>query len=1434
MRCYERIGMTFRVRLGPQSHHPFLLQIVVACLMALAFWTPVYAVEPRDYAIEASVEVLTAPLALRLTWVPNEAGVGYTIRRRVFGTTDWGPSRASLPGSASEFTDTEIAEGTPYEYEIRLETSIRGVGGLVNAHGYLLAGANVSWPDEKGKVLLVVESSAATALSNEINAFQRDLVGAGWYPIRRDLQRLSSVSDVKNLIRAEHNADPANLRSVILLGHVPVPYSGNIAPDLHESHRGAWPADVYYADMDGTWTDNTVNIISGDYPANDNRPGDGKFDQSQIPSSVELEIGRIDFFDMPAFGTRTSTDLLRNYLRKNSEFRHRLFTANRRMLVRDNFGDLSGDAPAVDAWRHYRQMFGPDNFREIGANAFFPTLQNESFLWAYGGGGGGNTKADTVGTTWDFAAKDPRAVFLVLHGSYFGDWNTKDNFLRAAIGSQSYTLASIWSGLPHWFMHPMGLGRSVGHSTRLTQNNVSDYKTYQNFSAQQVHISLIGDPTLENFPVIPPKNLVGSVAGTVNLRWESSPDESIVGYHVYFSHSTSGPFQRLTASPLSTMTYAHQVGTGTHHYMVRAVKLERTGSGTFYNLSQGIFTSVTKSSGGAVPQINITADDATAGETGPDTGAIRITRSFADENALVVDFLVGGTAQNGSDYSTIGSSIVIPAWESQATITITPLADNVIEGDETVTIQIRPSANYTVGSPPSALLKIADGINHPPTISQIPDQTIEAGSSSANLAFNISDPETAASDLAITGASSNEQIVPKTGITLGGSGATRAVRISPAANASGVVTIILRVTDGVNHTTSSFDVTVTPPNLPPTALSRAVQTLENTPIDILLQGEDPEGQPLTYSIKSEPAKGTLTGTPPTISYTPATNYFGSDSFTFTVRDSKTESAPAQVSINITPRNRPPVALDGAIETLEDRSVNITLAGTDPDDDVLQYEIVLQPRRGKLSGTGKAYVYHPDTNIFGADSFTFRVADGEFVSSEATVSLAIAPVNDVPVAENKNLKFAEDGEASLLLSGSDPDHDPLSYAIMFFPTNGTITGTAPNLTYRPATNFHGSDILRYVVSDGSATSAVATVWLTIDPVNDAPVVFAQNVTAVEDTPITIRVQAADAEDDTLAFRVSTPPQNGRLTGTGPDFLYTPDVDFNGEDGFYVIATDGKLDSLPARVNIEVEPRNDPPIISPIAAQIGKKNSTVGPLSLDLKDPDRPISDLLVWAESSNSALIPTNRITFATALTNRQMTFLPNSGVVGDSTITIYVFDGQAAASISFLLSITNTPPLAVGDQIEETAGIVVIPVSRLLANDQDADGDTLQLISVTASDLGKTVQLTNGAVVYHGNTNVLQDAFSYVVEDTSLARSSAIVSLRLTSVPRITSVQWLNGGVHLRLSGPANRQFHVLASHEGGDWILAGEGTSDADGRGQFMESGSESERHRLYRVEWP
>lgn len=875
---------------------------VASLLFLFAMIFSSIAADPREYAVEISVGILTGPFAIQLNWPVNDVARQYVVSRRRPGEATWGAPIATLPSNSTGYTDSAGVDGTAYEYEVRMELNARGSGGeWLNGFGYVYAGGRIPAVESKGKALLVVDSTISSALANELAIFQRDLVGSGWSVVRRDVSQSASPADIRNQIKAEYNADPSNLRDVVLIGHVPVPYSGNIAPDLHESHRGAWPADGYYGELHGTWTDSIVNVTAFDNEDNDNRPGDGKFDQSEFPGAVDLEVGRIDFWNLPAFSPRSEVDLLRNYFRKNHEFRHRGFTAARRGLIRDNFGDPDGDAPAVDAWRHYDQFFGSGNIREVEFDGFFPALNTESFLWSYGCGGGGFTKADGVGSTYDFAASDPKTVFLMLHGSYFGDWNNRDNLLRAAVAGPNYTLASIWSGLPHWFLHPMALGANIGYCTRLTQNNLNDYKTHRNFSPKQVHISLIGDPTLEMFPVVPPSNLSGSAGPVVSLNWSGAAEENLVGYHVYYSTNPNGPFQRITGVPVSGTAFSHSVGAGTYHYMVRTLKLERTGSGTFYNLSHGIMTTVTQGSGGTIPTVVVRTSDSDASETGANPGEFTFTRSVAGESPLVIDILIGGTAQNGIDYQELPASVIIPAGSGESRLSLVPIADGSNEGDETVTLQVRPNVGYTIGTPSVGFLRIHDAlVNQPPSVSSVSNYVITTAQVAVTIGFQVSDPETAPENLSVRALSSNSLLVGQSGMVIGGSGANRSVTISPKPGVVGTSTITLLVSDGNFEISTMFGFTVTQPNLPPAAQSQTVTTIQDTLVSIVLAATDPEGAPLNFVIKSSPGKGTLSGNPPNLSFRPFTGVTGQDEFTFAASDGQAESSPATVTIQIAP------------------------------------------------------------------------------------------------------------------------------------------------------------------------------------------------------------------------------------------------------------------------------------------------------------------------------------------------------------------------------------------------------------------------------------------------------------------------------------------------------------------------------------------------------
>jgi hypothetical protein len=144
----------------------------------------------------------------------------------------------------------------------------------------------------------------------------------------------------------------------------------------------------------------------------------------------------------------------------------------------------------------------------------------------------------------------------------------------------------------------MGLGETIGYTARLTQNNTGLYQNQINAAANQIHIALMGDPTLRLHPVAPVASLDGSAksAGTT-LAWTPSSDSGVVGYHVYRAASLTAPFARLTPEPVAGTSFADLSPTQTGVYMVRAVKLERTPSGSYYNASQGKFWAPADSAG---------------------------------------------------------------------------------------------------------------------------------------------------------------------------------------------------------------------------------------------------------------------------------------------------------------------------------------------------------------------------------------------------------------------------------------------------------------------------------------------------------------------------------------------------------------------------------------------------------------------------------------------------------------------------------------------------------------------------------------------------------------------------------------------------------------------------------------------------------------------
>jgi hypothetical protein len=186
----------------------------------------------------------------------------------------------------------------------------------------------------------------------------------------------------------------------------------------------------------------------------------------------------------------------------------------------------------------------------------------------------------------------------------------------------------------------------------------------------------------------------------------------------------------------------------------------------------------------------------------------------------------------------------------------------------------------------------------------------------------------------------------------------------------------------------------------------------------------------------------------------------------------------------------------------------------------------------------------------------------------TVNEQVTPANHAPVANAQNVTTAEDTAKAIVLTGSDPDSDPLTFAIVTGPSHGSLTGTAPNITYLPSTNYNGSDSFAFKVNDGQIDSPPATVSITVTPVNDAPVANPQSVTTADDTATAITLTGSDPDGDSLTYVIVTGPSQGSLSGAPPNVTYTSTAAYHGADAFTFKVNDGQTDSPPATVSITV--------------------------------------------------------------------------------------------------------------------------------------------------------------------------------------------------------------------------------------------------------------------------
>ena len=572
----------------------------------------------------------------------------------------------------------------------------------------------------------------------------------------------------------------------------------------------------------------------------------------------------------------------------------------------------------------------------------------------------------------------------------------------------------------------------------------------------------------------------------------------------------------------------------------------------------------------------------------------------------------------------------------------------------------------------------------------------------------------------------------------------------------------------------------------PTAFAQSLTNLENTALPVTLTGSDPQGYALTYSVLTSPAHGTLTGTTPSLTYQPAANYYGNDSFTFRVNDGLSNSATATISITNKAVDYPPVVAPGTNQSLIWPGNLVNLAGTvsyanfpGTVDTVLWSKVsgpgsvtfgsassAVTTATFSTNGTYQLQLFASDsylsasnslrvtvdqapgvsaglnqTNLFpGAITLRGSVTDDglptggaltttwSLVSGAGTVAFSTAMTSNalagvaisngvvttatfstngayvlqltasdglatnhanvtvtedrVPVANSQTVTLPENSATNITLTGSDPQGLTLSYTVLTQPSHGSLSGTPPSLTYTPAANFYGNDNFTFRVNNGLTNSATATISLVVSQVYFPPVAYAQNLTNVENTGLPITLTGSDPEGYALAYSVVTQPAHGTLTGTTPNLTYLPATNYYGNDAFTFRVNDGVSNSAPATISITNRAVDYPPVVAAGASQSIIWPSNLVNLAGTVSYANFPGTvDTVLWSKVSGPGSVTfrnaSSAVTTATFSTNGvyQLQFFASDSYLSSSNILRVTVD--QAPVVNAGLNQTNLFPGAI-------------------------------------------------------------------------------------------------------------------------------------------------------------
>jgi large repetitive protein len=556
-----------------------------------------------------------------------------------------------------------------------------------------------------------------------------------------------------------------------------------------------------------------------------------------------------------------------------------------------------------------------------------------------------------------------------------------------------------------------------------------------------------------------------------------------------------------------------------------------------------------------------------------------------------------------------------------------------------------------------------------------------------------------------------------------------------------------QATDGTLN--SNTEVVTLIVNSLPVAQNDSYSVNQNTVLTVAAPGvlgndSDVDGDSLSAVRVTSPTHGTLTlNANGSFTYTPTAGYSGSDSFTY--KDSDYYNAYSNIATVTIAVNLPsPVAANDAYTVNEDSTLTVAAPGvlandTPSNGTPLSAAVVSNPSHGTVSvNVDGSFVYTPATHYYGMDTFTYADTEGALTSNTATVTITVNYVNEAPAVVNDAYAVNEDSTLTVaapgVLANDIPFNSTPMYAALFStPFHGTVTLNAVgSFIYTPAANFHGTDSFTYNDTEGSYTSNVATVTITVNFVNQAPLAVNDAYTVNENNSLNVATAAS-----TTSLTMNSQP--GDYIGQGQTYNFTPATgtfatpeEFinDNEILFNYQGASGSSQSW----SVDIGAAGNAPLVP---GYYGNADRTI------IRSATQPGLDVSGDGRGSNN--------------------------VTGNFTVAQAVY-GSSGNVISFDASFEQhsegaTPALF--GEIKYNAGSGPLGV---LANDSDVDGDTLTAILVSGPSHGALQFNADGTFTYtpaHYFSGT--DSFTYEANDGSLNSNVATVTLTVNPVNQAPS-----------------------------------------------------------------